>query len=437
MTSESVRVTILESLNDSALTPPLQATVEQAFLRGDTDIRLDALALDSLARMELLIALELTHGVVITPAEFARLHSLEDLTRAVCAARLSPVAPAVVRPSEHPDAPHAMPAGQSAVPPVVALLRRALRHGTTAGHMNTVLDTFEHRLAPTEVQQLIQCHAGGQLHAGATPAQETALSQWIGGMADQLALSAAAPVQAFTRHRLNPSTVLFRGTGHSADKTLLLGFTARGKKLMVPHATLLQRIDASRFDVLIVSDPWSTSFRGRVPQMGHGAEEVVEALASMALLRDYGTHRVFGCSAGCYPALLAAIRLRADACICIAGRFPSERHWAEIVRMYRTVRRASRHAGNTRFLYTFDGAKKRDRAFAKWMGGPCPGTRLGVQIEGHTIGHMLLRALQDHGALASFVACTLVAPLGHGYLAGQPRTESLRFPAVRTAAVPV
>ena len=78
----AIRQTIAEALE---FANALEHVTEQdlaAFVAGSQPLTIEQIRLDSLARMELLIALETEHGVAVTPAAFERFESLAALADA-------------------------------------------------------------------------------------------------------------------------------------------------------------------------------------------------------------------------------------------------------------------------------------------------------------------------------------------------------------------
>jgi acyl carrier protein len=82
LTEQEVRNVISAALQYASV-PDFAGSARQArFLAGD-DVRFDELEIDSLAAMELCIAIELELGVSITPADLPEIGSLVALVRRV------------------------------------------------------------------------------------------------------------------------------------------------------------------------------------------------------------------------------------------------------------------------------------------------------------------------------------------------------------------
>ena len=77
--SDQIRSSIIHALTDAHALDNLKPSLIAAFENGDKDITLYEIGMDSLARMELLIVLEMDYNVVIMPHEFIQLRTLDDI----------------------------------------------------------------------------------------------------------------------------------------------------------------------------------------------------------------------------------------------------------------------------------------------------------------------------------------------------------------------
>jgi len=83
--SDQIRSSIVRSLSDAHALDNLKPSLIEDFVNGDKDITFYEIGMDSLARMELLIVLEMDHDTVIMPHEFAQLWTLDDIVSYVLA----------------------------------------------------------------------------------------------------------------------------------------------------------------------------------------------------------------------------------------------------------------------------------------------------------------------------------------------------------------
>ena len=83
MTEQEVRSTILEAMQYANVKMTGDQDMTSLLLAGTEDIALDQLSMDSLATMELCIALETNTGVSIVPDDLQRIETLNSLVRIV------------------------------------------------------------------------------------------------------------------------------------------------------------------------------------------------------------------------------------------------------------------------------------------------------------------------------------------------------------------
>lgn len=76
-----IRQVLVDALEIGSVALIYDPTVRAPFLAGDGDVTLDRLDMDSLARMELCIAVEVETGVSLTPEDLDAHATLGDLAR--------------------------------------------------------------------------------------------------------------------------------------------------------------------------------------------------------------------------------------------------------------------------------------------------------------------------------------------------------------------
>jgi hypothetical protein len=403
----TTRQRLLEALDVIGATGSLSRSLRDGFLAGDGDVPLGELKLDSLGRMDLMISLETDFGVVVTPTEFVRFRSLGQVAAHVDLKRSQAV------PATAGGRAVAAPRTE-AEPPVVKLFRRVLRMCATAAQLYRVLSTLEHRLAPPELATLDDWHRRGWLlGAQAEDKYQRALDEWLARMRAMLASSGKQAPEPYTARRISPAVRHFAGPGPASGKTLIICFATRGgRRLMIPNPALLQHMDARRFDVLVVGDPWVTGFRGAVPPLGRNAAEVVESLARLELLRDYAQVRTMGLSAGSYPALLMGYRLQAERVVSMVGRFPAERHVGTLLRMVLDIRDAVKRGRRPRVVLAYGADGTRDRNFARIVSWLTGGVHLVVATPGREVAHRrFFSDMLEDRTLGKFLETTVLAPV--------------------------
>lgn len=458
MSTDQVRTTIVNALDDANATEHLKPSLLAAFEGGSEDISLAELGLDSLKRMELMVALEMEHDAVIPPRKFMQFSSLGDIVSHVESAagsngvwdvELSADAQGKLGREQTEAGGTTSPGTESSfgnvsnrrVEPtgpvrtdsetaIERLFKRALRGCRTVAHLNKALGSLENRVTPPELATLSARHRRGELLPEGTPKKyASALSQWLQPLERSLQQSGKVEPEPFVSKRLAPAAVYYRGPGERKNKTLLICFAiSGGRYLFIPNCVLLQHIDASKYDILLLSDPWDTAFRGGVPLMGKNVIDVVDWVAGLELLSKYSGLRTMGCSAGGYPALLVGRRVGAELAVSIAGRIPHKRYAVQIARMVFNSWVAYRRNKSCSPLIVYCRAKRRDRAFARLIGKVSGAERLSVEMPGRELGHDLLGPLLRHGELAYFLQHTLFAPQSIGPITRRPIESTLRFP---------
>lgn len=127
--------------------------------------------------------------------------------------------------------------------------------------------------------------------------------EWVQRLAEmtQRIHPAAEP---YRRHDLAENVNFYEGQGPTgASRSLVVGFTGVGQRMMVPIAPFLQGLPAARCDVVVLRDPGRTAYLTGVP--GYAAD--LPALAAR-LERDiptarYTDRRCLGTSSGVSAAL--------------------------------------------------------------------------------------------------------------------------------------
>lgn len=375
-----------------------------AFERGDTDIRLRDINMDSLARMELLIALEVHHDLIITPQEFNERGSLGKI-----AARLQS-ADTGKEPHSRGAKPEGL-SGESEVPYVVRFFRRTLSYCGTVAQFNRALITLEHRLTPTELKQLSEAHRRGRLiPADAAEKFHTVFDLWLTRFEAMMNAVGKSQPEPFNTKRIAPTVTLFQGPGRAAEKTLIVCFAAVGvRHLMMPNAVLMQHTNANHYDLLMIAEPLNQGYEAGVPGLGNNVQAVVNWVANRELIADYGALRTVGSSAGAYAALVAGHTLGAELTLCVGGRFHSERHPGKIIGRILTARKAARNGKPTRALFCYGKDKTRDRHYAQVMRWISGGNLMAIEFSNGSVGHLILERLLERDELAPFFARTLFA----------------------------
>ena len=84
VSENEVRKLLVRALDDASVFGIRDEALQQSFVDGRRDVAFAELDIDSLARMELCIAIEVETGVVIVPGDLEHMASLGELARAIC-----------------------------------------------------------------------------------------------------------------------------------------------------------------------------------------------------------------------------------------------------------------------------------------------------------------------------------------------------------------
>lgn len=79
MDARTIREAVIEGLEAGGVHPASRAEERRAFLAGERDFVIAELEMDSLARMELCIAIEIATGLSLAPEELGRYATLGAL----------------------------------------------------------------------------------------------------------------------------------------------------------------------------------------------------------------------------------------------------------------------------------------------------------------------------------------------------------------------
>ena len=228
--------------------------------------------------------------------------------------------------------PHSFPGRnkvqQESRPYVVRVFQRAFRYCHTVAQLTKVFSTFEYRLTPKEIEYLFEWHQTGELLPAKTAIKfQQATTGWLNEIKKLMQHSGKSKPEPFSSHKLAPHITLFSGIGSAEDKTLIICFPPNGTRhLTIPNTVLMQHTDATRFDLLMVSDyfidnPHLLDYQlGSLP-FGQHLTKVIEQLSKVELVNQYSRIRTMGFSAGAHPAIVAGYLLNAEMAHSISGRF--------------------------------------------------------------------------------------------------------------------
>jgi acyl carrier protein len=163
--------------------------------------------------------------------------------------------------------------------------------------------------------------AGGLRPVGTGPGQdhETWLAQTREGVAR------APNALRWQRQALDEFMHLYTAGGavNPGEKTLLVGFTGRALRLMMPTYRFLMHLDADRFDLLLLRSADRGHYATGIPGRGGDIASLGAWLDSWATAQGYGRRISFGTSAGGLAALCVGLERQWDRAIAVGADLPS------------------------------------------------------------------------------------------------------------------
>lgn len=402
--SDEVRHDILQLFDPRALAQLKPGRIS-AFKRGDEDILLKEFGMDSLARMNFLVTLELQHDTVITPKEFRRFRYLGNVVARVMA---MPGSASGELPLVNADDLHS---ADDTPCHVRGLLRRIVRCCQTVAELNTALATLECRLTPVEVTRLARyLHCGGLLSTDLPERYHAAVSAWLQEMCDSMQASGKSHSEPFVARRVAPNARLFSAPGDTEERTLLICFTPRSvRQMAIPNATLLQHTDAKRFDLLVVSHPFETGFHWGRSRLKAQSQTFCDWITRHDWLTAYRSIRTMGFSAGARAALVTAQQLHAEMAVTVSGRFHRKRFLLKNLDQIATIWRIARRETNTRRLLSYTPDNRRDRRYGSMVAWVTGAQKIEIKHAHEKYRHLIFEQLVAQNALTTYLQQTVFA----------------------------
>jgi hypothetical protein len=126
-------------------------------------------------------------------------------------------------------------------------------------------------------------------------------------------------VARFEREEISPGVMVFSaGTGAS---TLVVGFSGRWLRLMLPVAGILQNLDDTRVDLLLLTDETRGHYRNGVGAFASSFYTLCRSIDNIRSSMGYRHMITYGTSMGGLPALRAGVLLKADRSVALGPRY--------------------------------------------------------------------------------------------------------------------
>jgi long-chain acyl-CoA synthetase len=368
----------------------------KSFEEGVKDIALDELELDSINRMELLVALETQHDLIVSPEQLSNLNSLFELARfsnsdtSFSHQWMDSTVSKLTSKTKSETAPH-----------IVKLIRRLAKLNPTIAQFNQALIYLGDRITPLEIDTLNQWQAEERLLGfdstfNSLSNYDSAIIQWLHSLDELLGKDKNKSSVNYSMQKILPALTLYRGQGNSKDKTLLLCFSGRGiRHLSIPNAALMLSTNPNEYDIMVVSEPYGRSYSKGIPCMGKNMDEVIACLSQNEYLRSYSSIRTIGYSAGCYPAILVGYALNAELILSCGGRFHRfQHHPIRYISRYFSLKNAVKKNKQPLLLLLHAIDNPRDRRFAKLISKISGGIRLEIYLDKKKAHHLLADLLE-------------------------------------------
>lgn len=419
---------ILINLLDEQLIQNVRSSQLKDFIDGKRDLSFRKLGMDSLARMNLLVSLETGYDIVVAPQELARLRTLGKL-----AARMLTLPETLVVKKtayvQQVDFDN-VKINQEPKPYIVRFLHRVCGYCKTVAQLNQALANLEHRLTPLDITHLYNAHTMGQLLVNTAAEKfQTALSFWLNETNRLMFNSDKQVPEPFVLRRITPEISLYSSSASSNEKTLIIGLPPRGvRHMMIPSAVLLQHIDATKYDLLMVTTEGGGGYQFGTLPFGRKLNQQALWLSQQVWFKQYQHIRTLGVSAGGFPAIALGYLLQAEIALSIAGRFHKIKHLLINLDIKMTMRQLLKKGHYQRVLMSYSAHNKTDQKFANFFAEACKAKEISIEIKAEKVPHLILRRLAERGELSAYFAQTLFAKPNNDFFSSHRQKETLRFP---------
>jgi hypothetical protein len=147
--------------------------------------------------------------------------------------------------------------------------------------------------------------------------------EWATTIRRQLHAQAPA-IQPYRRQAIVRNVVLYTTrTRPEEPRDLLIAFCGLVDRLQLPIPVVLQHLDGSRYDVLLLRDPSQRIYLQGVPGYAPDLKQVADRIGRDLDLGRYRSIRSFGTSGGGWAAFTVGAMLGADRAISMSGKPPS------------------------------------------------------------------------------------------------------------------
>jgi len=217
-----------------------------------------------------------------------------------------------------------------------------------------------------------------------------------------LAAGRKAQPEPFHRSRVRRDLWLYADGSPRSSKILLVGFTGRAQRMMMPSAVFLQQLDSKKADVALLCDPLRSGYRQGMRRVGESLGSMLNALPQLLHMSEYQSVVSMGTSAGGLPAVLAALQLNLSAAMSVGGASPDDPRWAlpDGAGARDLIDRCTKESARLPRLYLVFGEDSiADRTNAEELEALLPAELMPVTRRGKQVGHNALLPLMAEGAI--------------------------------------
>ncbi len=195
------------------------------------------------------------------------------------------------------------------------LYRRCVGRCRTENQSNRLHIALDNYMTPAEVRYFAA--------ALAQDAADSPSRRWITTLSGSMPIKKVRSVE-FERTELSKGVSLYSTNGGSRNqKTLVIGFAGLHHRLMAPTSYLLDCLNPTLYDVIVLRDFSARTFAFGIPGLGGDFFEVLSGLRALVEPRAYRNALSLGTSGGGLPAVMTAILLGLNRGISVCGEDPA------------------------------------------------------------------------------------------------------------------
>lgn len=236
---------------------------------------------------------------------------------------------------------------------MIDLFERQVVKCRSINQFNRLHIALENRLTPLEVRDLSRLIAGRY--------STTPNADWIGNLQDRLDLNKKPDPEPYLRRRLKPNLYLYSSGGDPVEKTLMIGFTGGWRRLMMPVPVILQNLDSSATDLLLISRHGKSKYSDGISGLASSFDELMTVLENVVASCGYRRVVSYGVSAGGIPALLTALYLDLERGIGVGSQSIMSEQWRWVLNDEKLKLKLQNWNGKPELLNVFGSDYKKDR----------------------------------------------------------------------------